>query len=309
MIVIRNFNNIKEELQNSCLALGNFDGFHLGHKEILDFTKNLAKKNQRKSALLTFEPHPRHFFNKNDPNKNVRIYSLSQKLEILKKEKLVDIIFLIHFNEELANLSAADFIKNILVDRLKVNYIVVGYDFSFGKNRVGNADLLQELAPKYDYNFNQIEAKTNEDQEIYSSTNIRKLIESGEIAKASKILGRIYEIKGIVIKGQQNGRKIGFRTANILPKFHIIKPKFGVYQSITQINGKNYKSITNFGIKPTFLGKTEVFETHIFDFEQDIYNQPIKVQLLDFIRPEMKFNNVEELTTQIKQDCKNVKNA
>lgn len=303
MEIIRNINKIAKELQNSCLTLGNFDGFHLGHQEILNFTRNLAKKHNKKSALLTFEPHPRHFFNKNNPDKNVRIYSLAQKLDILRQEKLVDVVFLLHFNENLVNLTADDFIKNILINKLKVSNLVVGYDFNFGKNRLGNAKLLKDSAPKYDYGFYQIGVKENKQKTVYSSTNIRKLLQNGDIIEASKMLGRTYQVKGLIIKGEQNGRKVGFKTANILPKFHIIKPKFGVYQSKTYLNGKIYDSVTNFGIKPTFLGKTEVFETHIFNFEEEIYGESIKVDLLKFIREEKKFNNIEELKAQIAKDC------
>ena len=122
---------------------------------------------------------------------------------------------------------------------------------------------MKELASKYNYGFYQITVKESAEKIIYSSTNVRKLIENGEVLEAAKMLGRNYQIKAVVIKGEQNGRKIGFKTANILPKFHMIKPKFGVYKSITQINGKNHNSITNFGVKPTFFGKTEVFENHI----------------------------------------------
>jgi riboflavin kinase/FMN adenylyltransferase len=302
MQIIRNLNDLDKTLQNTCLTLGNFDGIHLGHQKILKFTKDLAQKTNSKSALLTFEPHPRHFFNPTS-NKNVRIYSLAQKLDILKKENLVDIVFLIQFNQELANLSPRNFVKNILTNQLKVKNLVVGYDFSFGKNRCGNSALLNELAPNHGYKFHQIKAKSDQNNHICSSTKIRDLLKDGDTKKASSILNRNYEIKGTVIKGQELGRKIGFKTANILPRSHIIKPKLGVYKTITTINNTNYDSITNFGIKPTFQGKTEIFENHIFNFNQDIYGHRIKIQLLNFIRDEQKFNSIEELKTQITIDC------
>lgn len=303
MIVVRNLSNIKEELQNSSLTLGNFDGLHLGHKEILNFSKNLALKTNSKSALLTFEPHPRYFFNKESPKKNVRIYSLAQKLEILRNENLVDIVFLLHFNQDLASLKATDFVKKILSEKIKVKNITIGYDFNFGKNRLGNAELLQELAPLYGYNFHQITAKKI-DENICSSTNIRTLIEKGEIKEAAKMLGRNFYIGGTIIEGSQNGRKIGFKTANILPKSHMIFPKFGVYQSLSEIDGKKYSSITNFGVKPTFEGQKALFETHIFDFEKEIYGKKMKVELFNFLRPEIKFNNMAELQLQIQNDVK-----
>jgi len=308
MRVIINLENINKELQNSCLTIGNFDGVHLGHQKILKLNKEIAQDNNQKSALLTFEPHPRHFFNPK-LDKNVRIYSLSQKLEILKEENLVDVVFLIHFNQDLANLTANKFIEKILFNKLKISNLTIGYDFNFGKDRQGNGQLLKESSLKYGYNFHQIDVKKDQNNQIYSSTLIRNLIKSGKVQKAYKILGRNYEIKGIVVNGNKMGREIGFKTVNILPKFHIIKPKFGVYKSVTNIDGKKYNSITNFGIKPTLNGKKEVFETHIFNFNQDIYYKNIKVELLEFIREERKFNNIEELKEQIKKDCDLAKNT
>jgi riboflavin kinase/FMN adenylyltransferase len=302
MRIVRNLNNIESTLQNSCLTIGNFDGLHLGHKEILQFSKKLATKNKQKSALLTFEPHPRHFF-KPDIDKNVRIHSLAQKLDILRKENLVDIVFLIHFNQDLVNLSADDFIKKILTDKLKIKNLIVGYDFSFGKNRSGNSALLKKLAPAHDYNFYQVKEAKNQQQQTYSSTIVRDLISRGDVQKASQILGRNYEVKGTIVRGKQLGRQIGFKTANILPRLHVIKPKFGVYKSITTINGVSHNSITNFGVKPTFNGNKEIFESHIFDFDKEVYFARVKIELLEFIREEMKFDNIEALKAQIQKDC------
>lgn len=309
MRVIRNLNNIEKNLQNSCLTLGNFDGLHLGHQKILNFNKKLAQENQQKTALLTFEPHPRHFFVPKS-KRNSRIYSLAQKLAILRAEKLVDIVFLMNFNQILANLEAQNFIEDILVKKLKVSNLTVGYDCNFGKNRLGNADLLKNLSQKYNYNFYQIAADKDNLKEIYSSTRVRNLLKINQIKDVNNILGRNYDIRGLVIKGNQQGRKIGFKTANIKPKFNIIQPNFGVYKTITKISGKKYNSISNFGIKPTFNNQSAFLETHIFDFKQDIYNQKITVELLDFIRPEMKFNDISQLKSQISKDiqkCQDIK--
>ena len=281
MIIVRNFNNIKKDLKNSCLTIGNFDGLHLGHQKILKFNLEIAKKNQLKSALLTFEPHPKYFFNP-DSDKNSKIYPLAQKLEILQEENLVDIVFLINFNQELASLEAQNFVQNILCNKLKISNLTVGYDFNFGKNRLGNADLLQELAKKYHYQFHQIPAVKDQNNQIYSSTNLRNLIQNGDVKAAAEIFGRNYEISGIVRKGNEMGGKIGFKTANILPKINIIRPKFGVYESKIEIDKKIYKSITNFGVKPTFAGQNAIFETHIFNFDQNIYSKKVKISLLNF---------------------------
>ena len=303
MNIIRNINNIAKNFQNSCLTLGNFDGLHQGHQEILHFSKNLASKENLKSSLLTFEPHPRHFFNK-DKSKNSRIYSLSQKLSIINNENLADIIFLMNFNNELANLNAEEFIKKILIKKLQPKNVIIGYDFNFGKGRLGNCEMLQKFA-KNNYNLYKINAKNNKNNQIYSSTLARNLIKDGNIKDANNILTRKFEILGEIVKGNQNGRKIGFKTININPKYHIIQPKFGVYKTITNINNKYYKSITNFGIKPTFKDQKPLFETHIFNFNQEIYGQKAKIQFIEFIREEKKFKNIEQLKEQIKIDCQN----
>ncbi len=260
MNIIRNINNIAKNFQNSCLTLGNFDGLHQGHQEILNFSKNLANKENLKSSLLTFEPHPRHFFNK-DKSKNSRIYSLSQKLSIINSENLADIVFLMNFNKELANLNAEKFIEEILIKKLQPKNIIIGYDFNFGKGRLGNCEMLQKFA-KNNYNLYKINAKNNQNNQIYSSTLARNLINQGHIKDANIILTRKFEIAGKIIKGSQNGRKIGFKTININPKYHIIQPKFGVYKTITEINNKYYNSITNFGVKPTFKDQKPIFETY-----------------------------------------------
>lgn len=300
MIIIRDLDKINQQLQNCSLTLGNFDGLHIGHQKILEFTKNIAQKRGSKSALMTFEPHPKHFFG--NIEERSKLYNLAQKLDILRKENLIDVVFLMRFNQELANLEAQDFVKNILIDAIKVQDLVIGYDFNFGKNRLGNFNLLKEIADK-NYNLHQFSIQKDEDNQIYSSTNIRNLIKEGLVDQAAKMLGRNYSILGTVVNGKQNGRKIGFRTANILPKYRVIFPKFGVYKSIVKIFDKKYNSITNFGIKPTFFGEKALFETHIFDFNQEIYGKKIEVELLDFIRPEMKFDNIEMLKEQIAKDC------
>lgn len=313
MDVIRSLNNVKKDLQNCSLIIGNFDGLHLGHQKILEFNREIAQKDAKKdsvkTALLTFSPHPKYFFNPKF-KENSQIYSTSQKLEKLAESKLIDTVFLAHFNQDLANFEATEFVEKILVNQLKIRNLVIGYDFCFGKNRLGNCDLLEKLAPKYGYKLFKIAAQKDETAEIYSSTNIRNLLKAGNISKANSILGHNYEIKGTVINGRKLGREIGFRTANILPKTFIIKPKFGVYKSLTKIDGKSYNSITNFGVKPTLAGNLELFETHIFDFNQDIYGRIIKIELLDFIRPELKFGNIDELKAQIKKDvelCQDIK--
>ena len=302
MQIIRNFRNINCDLQNAILTIGNFDGVHLGHQEILKFSNNIAKKQNLKSALLTFEPHPLKIIK---PNIffDQKLYSLSQKLFFLKTKKLVDIAFISAFNHQMANLSAEDFVKIILVGKLKIKHLIVGYDFIFGKNRLGDTSLLQKLSKIHNFCVHQIVAKRNDLQQIYSSTMIRNFINSGDIKLANQMLGRNYQVSGVVIKGKQIAKNLGFATANFLPKPDLIKPKFGVYQVNVFLDNKQYLAILNFGTKPTLNDeKQPIFEVHIFNFNQDIYGKKIIVELLDFIREEKRFDSIEELKQQIKKD-------
>ena len=325
MQIIRNFQNINYDLQNTVLTIGNFDGVHLGHQEILSFIKTNFKVNDNqftkqsgaganlKSALLTFEPHPLKIIK---PNQifDQKIYSLAQKLSILKSQKLLDIVFVSPFNQRLANLSAKDFVENFLVKTLRIKHLVVGYDFIFGKDRLGNADLLEEMAKIYNFSFHQISAKTNLSQQVYSSTQIRNFISSGNIESANQMMGRKYQVKGIVIEGRKLARNLGFPTANFLPKKDLIRPKFGVYKVNFLIDQKKsipqkYPAILNFGVKPTisqneknYPTQQPLFEVHIPNFNQDIYGKKITVEFLEFIREEKKFPSILELKQQIIKD-------
>jgi len=303
MKIIRNFNHINPELKNSVLTLGNFDGLHLGHQKMLEKVRNIASANNAKSALLTFEPHPAKILA--DKNWDMRIFNPAQKLNFLRTENLVDIVFVLNFTKEIANLNAEDFVKKILIDCLKIKHLAIGYDFVFGKNKSGNADLLEKLSTIYNFSFTKIDAVKDEAKNIYSSTNIRKLILSGDVKAAGERLGKNYQIQGIVVSGNKKGREIGFPTANIIPKSGIIKPKYGVYKALVKLSAeeKKYPAIVNFGIRPTIDGSKPLFEAHIFDFNRDIYGKKIIIEFLDFIREEKKFSSLEELKKQIEKDC------
>jgi riboflavin kinase/FMN adenylyltransferase len=303
MQIIRDFQNIDPKFQNSVLTIGNFDGVHLGHQKILNNAKRIANSENLKSALLTFDPHPLKII-RPEPNFNRGLFSLSQKLSFLEENNLVDAVFVSKFDKQLANLSAEDFVREILVEKLKIKHLIIGYDFIFGKNRVGDANLLQKLAGIYNFSFHQIAAKSDSKDQVFSSTKIRNFIENGDVKSANQMLGRNYQICGTVIKGKQLARSIGFPTANFLPKKDLLQPKFGVYKAKIWIDKKEYSAILNFGIKPTFKESEPLFEVHIFDFNQEIYDKEITVELIDFIRKEKKFSGIEELKEQIKKDVK-----
>src|SRR3989338_7811284 len=301
MNIIRNIKQIHKN--RACvLTIGNFDGVHLGHNKIIKKVQEIATVKNLDANILTFQPHPVAIF-KPQNFKNFLITTLAQKLKIFKKYSL-DNVFIISFNHDFADLSADDFVEKILVKKLQIKYLVIGYDFIFGKNREGNFDLLKKKSQEFDFEIFNIDA-LEKDGKAYSSSLIRLLIEERKVAKAAEILGRNFSVEACVVKGKKLANQIGFPTANIIAKTHIVKPKFGVYKSeifIPFLN-KKFKAITNFGIKPTIAHNSKpMFETHIFDFNQDIYGKKIIVELLDFMREERKFSSVEELKIQIVKD-------
>ncbi len=287
------------------LTIGNFDGVHLGHDKIISEVKSCAEEKNLLSAILTFEPHPVVFFNQ-EKTKNFNINSLSQKLKIFA-EKKIDQVIVLPFSHKIAAIEAEDFIEQILVKALNVKHLSVGYDFTFGKDRKGNFQLLENAAKKFGFELKQISALKESDQ-IYSSSLIRKLISEGKIAEANKFLGHNFSICGNVVSGRKLANQLGFPTANLISKSHIIKPKFGVYKTSTFVPDleEKFPSITNFGIKPTIGGDLNpLFETHILNFSGDLYGRKIEVEFLDFVREERKFASLDELKEQIRKDIQN----
>ncbi|MBL6665267.1 MAG: bifunctional riboflavin kinase/FAD synthetase [Rickettsiales bacterium] len=281
-------------------TIGNFEGIHLGHEKLIHNTIKKAKEQNLQSAIITFEPHPASYFAK-DQNKNIKIFSLSQKLKLLKEKYQIDYVIILNFNTKFANIEPTDFIEETLIKNLNIKHLTIGYDFTFGHNKSGNAALLQKY---FQHNLDQIK-KVEINNQICSSSNIRQSIQEGNIKKANQLLNKNYSISGIISSNNKLGQTIGFKTANLILNNHCIKPKFGVYKTLTTIHhlGKTLPSITNFGIRPTVENsKKEIFETHILHFDHNIYNQKITVEFLDFIRDEKRFNNIDELKKQIKND-------
>jgi len=301
--IIRSLNQITKNHPTLALTIGNFDGIHLGHLEIINQVKKIAKEKNLASAILTFEPHPVVFF-KPEKKDGFRITSLAQKLRIFR-DSGIDYAIILPFNSKLAEIEAKDFAEKILIKKLQVKDLIIGYDFTFGKNREGNFKMLEN----FDLNLSEI-SPIKKLGKTCSSTEIRKLISEGKIAEANQILGRNFMISGLVIEGKKLARQMNFPTANLKAKTPVIKPKFGVYKSSTFIPHLNqsFDSITNFGIKPTVdaKGSEPIFETHIFNFDQDLYGKKIEVEFLDFIRPEKKFSSLQELKKQIALDIEKI---
>jgi len=292
------------EEKKLCLAIGNFDGFHKGHQAILRQVKDTSLKNNLSSAIMSFNPHPRTFFN--NSNENFNIYTKEEKLIFLKKFD-IDIYIDFEFNSNLSQLTPENFVKNILVDKLNITSLVVGSEFRFGKDRKGNVNTLNDLSKKYNYNVHLVDSIMLKDMSSkYSSSIIRKKITEGKIEDVTNSLGRQWYMKGIVIEGQKKARDINFPTANIQPGNHIL-PKKGVYAVDVIFNNKTYVGISNFGFRPTVDGTKLLLETHLFNFDQEIYGKELTVRFHTFIRPEVKFSNFKELTKQIKKDVEKAK--
>ena len=302
MIVYKNL-NIKPIHKNSIVAIGNFDGVHLGHQKVLLEAKKLAKKKKSKFGLITFEPIPMVFFKK---IKNHRVQSLTQKIESLKKLHL-DFLIIIKFNKIFSNISAENFVSKILVKKINVKNIFVSKNFRFGKNRLGDIKTLKKLEKKFKYKT-FITSPLSKNSKMISSTLIRKKISNGNINDAAKLLGRHWSIEGEVVKGYQRGRKIGFPTCNIKLGSYVL-PKFGVYKVLVENNALKLKKngIANIGIRPTFKRKEPLLEVNIFGIKKNLYKKTLKVNLLKFIRKEKKFKSLEDLKVQIKKDIQKVK--
>ena len=294
--------NLNKKHRNGVIAIGNFDGLHLGHQKVIKEAKQKAKKKRIPFGVMTFEPVPVMFFN--NKIKNHRINSLEQKKNQLKKFKL-DFLIIIKFNKNFSTQSAEEFIKEIIFKKTKCKYLYVSKNFKFGFKRQGNIKTLKKFEKKY--NFKNIVTKPfKKVNKIISSTILRKKIRIGKIDEVNKLLNRNWSIDGKVIKGQRRGRKIGFPTCNLKISDYVI-PKLGVYA--VKVKSKNFykNGIANIGFRPTFNGQNLLLETNIFGINKNLYNKVISVYFKKFIRPEKKFRNLKQLKKQIKLDIKKAK--
>jgi riboflavin kinase/FMN adenylyltransferase len=303
MKIFNGFDNL-DSIPNPVLTIGTFDGVHIGHQKIIQQLNEEATKINGESVLFTFYPHPRMVIFPESHGLKL-IQTQNEKLEKLKRFGLKNVIVQ-PFTKEFSNLSATEFVRDFLVEKLKVKKLVIGHDHQFGKNREGNLEFLQKMSKIYNFEVFEIPAQEIDEVNI-SSTRIRKSIESGKIEIADTYLGEPFEINGTVVKGNQLGRTIGYPTANISLENDIkIIPGNGVYLVKVELeNQPIYIGMMNIGIRPTIQNNlTKTLEVHIFDFNADIYDQSIKVKILSRIRNEQKFNSIEELTNQLKKDEK-----
>ena len=283
------------------LTLGTFDGVHKGHQKILKKLNSEANKAKLKSIVLTFFPHPRIVLN---PRSNLKlINTIKERSELLEKSG-IDFLITKPFEKTFSEIRTEKFVKNILVDKLKIKKILIGYDHKFGKNRTAGIEDLKKFGLKYDFDVIEISAK-EQNKVTISSTKIRKSIENGDFNKAKSFLGYHFNIEGLVIKGNAIGRTIGFPTANLdVSEDYKLIPKRGVYLIFSLIENKKVFGMMNIGIKPTLNNDRETIEVNFFDWEKDLYKKLIKVYVLDFIRDEQKFKSLIKLEEQIKLDKK-----
>lgn len=283
----------------SGVGLGNFDGLHVGHMTLVNTLINESNFQGLKSILYTFTKHPENILRKKlfTP----LITTEAKKIQLLKQTAL-DYLYFDEFTEEYSRTDPEGFVRDILVGKLKIKLAVAGFDYRFGYKGSGDVQLLKRLSEKYNFRVVIIPPIKVED-EIASSTLIRKAVDKGDMDKAFKLLGRHYSVTGKVMEGRQIGNKIGFPTANLYPEEYLILPHTGIYITKTLIDGALYNSVTNVGFNPTIekLEKASV-ETHILDFDNDIYDRNIEVFFIAKIRGEKKFGSKEELIAQINKD-------
>ncbi|MCH2034214.1 MAG: bifunctional riboflavin kinase/FAD synthetase [Tenacibaculum sp.] len=281
------------------VTIGTFDGVHIGHQKIIKDLVKQASENNKKSALLTFFPHPRMVLQKDASIELIN--TINERIDLLEKTGL-DYLIIHPFSKEFSRLSAMDFVRDILVNQLRVSKLIIGYDHHFGKNREGNIEQLTEYSHMFNFDVQEIPAQDIDSVSV-SSTKIRKALKEGSLKTANNYLGYNFTIKGTVVDGKKIGNKIGFPTANIeVKEDYKLIPKSGVYVVQSTIDNNIIYGMMNIGNRPTVNGNHQTIEVNYFDFDNDLYGKSIEIELLYFLREEEKFESLDILTSQLKQD-------
>lgn len=297
MDIIIGIENIHRKFRNPVLTLGNFDGVHLGHQRIFKELVEEAQKIDGEAIVITFDPHPLRIL---DPQKCPPLITPFKKKLMLVERLGVDVVIVATFDLDLANLTPEAFVRQVLVDKIGVKKILVGYNYFFGKDRKGNVEMLKRLGEKCGFEVKVIDAMTVNDIPV-SSSKIREFIQSGKMAEAAQLLGRNYLLIGKVIWGADRGKKLGFPTAN-LEVLNGLYPKTGVYAVEVIMGDKTYPGVADVGYNPTFGENPLSVEVHILDFSRDIYGEEIQLIFHQRIRDEKAFENPESLAQQIRED-------
>jgi riboflavin kinase/FMN adenylyltransferase len=287
---------------NAALTIGTFDGVHEGHKKIIDALIKEARSISGEAIIITFHPHPRKIVH---PNEHLQLINTpEEKIELLGKTG-IDHLVIVPFNQGFASQSADEYIENFLIEKFHPHTIIIGYDHHFGKDRKGNFMLLAEKADEYNYRLLEIPKYILQEAGV-SSTQIRNALLQSDIETANKLLGYEFFFEGLVINGDQLGRKLGYPTANLqytdTDKIHL---GHGVYAAYTEVNGKQYKGMLSIGNRPTLYNSNERVEINIFDFDEDIYGKTIRVIVKKYLREQEKYSSLDELKEQLAFDKKN----
>ncbi|KEO74199.1 bifunctional riboflavin kinase/FAD synthetase [Anditalea andensis] len=299
MKIYEGLNNLPD-IKNAVVTSGTFDGVHLGHQKILNRIKQTANDLNGETVLITFWPHPRLVLYPNEHN--LKLLSTFEEKAALLKEFGLDHLVTIPFTKEFSQLSSEQFIQQVLIEKIHTRMLVIGYDHRFGKNREGGFEYLKANVGKYHFQLEEI-SREDIDQVGISSTKIRNALEMGDIKTANEFLGRAYEINGLVIKGEQIGRSIGFPTANIhIPNDYKLIPCDGAYAVEVKVDDQFFKGMLNIGNRPTLKGIHQTVEVNLFEFSDDLYDKRITVYFKEYLRPEQKFANLDGLKQQLKKD-------
>lgn len=305
MPIISDLNQIETPLINPVLTIGNFDGVHKGHLALFDLVKERARAIEGQSLLMTFDPHPIRVMK---PGNGPPLITLTrQKLQLIQKEN-IDTIFCLPFTRDFASIAARDFVRDLLVDKIGIKEIVVGYDYTFGRNREGDIRLLQELGEIHGFKVHEV-PPVYVAGKLVSSTHIRQLVAQGNLSEAKLLLGRDYQISGTVVTGRDRGAKLlGYPTAN-LELFDELVPKLGVYAVRVFVETDVYNAVTNIGYNPTFGKGPFSVETHLLNFDGNLAGKEIRVSFLKKLRDEKTFGSIRDLARQIASDIQKAETA
>lgn len=299
MKIISNLDEYQSETPLA-LSIGMFDGVHKGHQSIITKLNQIAAEKNLETAVFTFWPHPRTIFNPNDDLKLLN--TIEEKTYLLEKNGVQNLV-LKEFDEAFRNLTGEEFVKQILVEKLHVKHLIVGYDHTFGKNKSGDYQLLEKMAPKFGFEVEQVNAVDFKDKHI-SSTQIRNALNEGNVKEAAEMLGYVYSVSGKVVDGKKIGRTIGYPTANISVHPMKLLPKKGAYIVDVFAKKKQLQGMLSIGTNPTVDGNSLSTEVYILDFDDDIYGEEISVNFREFLHDEIKFESLEKLIERLDEDKK-----
>ncbi|MBX2843443.1 MAG: bifunctional riboflavin kinase/FAD synthetase [Flammeovirgaceae bacterium] len=294
------------KLPPSVVTSGTFDGVHIGHQKILERLKQIAGKEKKDSVVITFWPHPRFVLNSNG-HKLKLISTLEEKVSYLEAIG-IDHLLIIPFDKKFSQLTSQEFIQQIIIEKVNTKKLIIGYDHRFGKNREGSFEFLKANSAQLGFDVEEIPKQEIEEIAV-SSTKIRVALESGKVEIATKFLGKKYELTGLVVKGDQIGRTIGFPTANInIEEDYKLIPADGIFAVIVKVKGAEYSGMLNIGNRPTIAGNlARRIEVNIFDFDQDIYSEKITISFVKYLRSEIKFSGIDALKIQLDKDKEEAK--